>query len=93
MNNQAKAQLSSYLKTEKIILSSTRKKVGAMIYNTAQVKDLQHLTTLVEAVGLTVSEFEESFDARTGKKRARSIYLGPPNSANVLEADDFVASI
>lgn len=93
MNNPSKSQLTSYLKTEKIVLSPTKRKVGAMIYNTAQVKDLKQLTTLVEAVGYAVSEFEESFDSRTGKKRARSIYLGPPNTANVLDADDFVSSI
>ena len=91
--DKAKAALKSFLKTDKIVLSSTKKKIGAMIYNTAQVNDIQHLTELVEAVGWTVSVFSPSFDAITGNKRPASIYLGPPNTANQLDTDDFVDSI
>ena len=91
--DKAKAALSSYLKKENIILSETKAKIGAMIYTTAQVTDIQHLTSLVEAVKWTVTVFAPSFDATTGNKRPSSIYLGPANTANQLDPDDFVARI
>ena len=91
--DKAKSALSSYFKTEKIILSDTKAKIGAMIYSTGQVTDLQHLTSFVAAVNWTVTVFAPSFDATTGNKRPESIYLGPANTANQLDPDDFVARI
>jgi len=91
--DKAKSALSSYFKTEKIILSETKNKIGAMIYSTAQVTDLQHLTSLVEAVKWSVSVFGGKFDEVTGKRTPVTYYLGPPNTANQLDPDDFVARI
>jgi|2_EtaG_2_1085320.scaffolds.fasta_scaffold43904_2 hypothetical protein len=91
--DKAKAALSSYLKTEKIILSNTKSKIGAMIYTSAQVTDLQHLTSLVEAVKWSVSVFGGKFDVDTGKRTPVTYYLGPPNTSNQLDPDDFVSRI
>ena len=90
---KAKAALKSFLKTNNIILSSTKKKIGAMIYNTAQVNDLQHLTELVEGVGWTVSVFGGKFDVNTGNRTPVVYYIGPPNTANQLDIDVLVDNI
>ena len=91
--DKAKAALKAYLKKEKIVPSKTKTGVGAMIGKVSQVADLQHLTSLVEAVGWELSYFKEKFDTSTGEKRPAAIYLGPPNKENELDIDDFVDSI
>ena len=72
--------LVSYLFKQKITVTKTKKSSGFMIYNPSQVKDLQHLTSLVEALpSWKVIVSDDEWDKGT-KVRSSAIFVGPVTS-------------
>ena len=75
-------QLISFLKDKGIFISKPKSGIGFNINQPSQVTDIAKLSQLVTSAKPTwvVTEFEPSFDSKTGKKSAGRIYAGPVSS-------------